>query len=297
MKYPRVQELKRFHEELWAKVAGSEINSLEKAKHSRARVEDLARLIELYRSVKNFDRCLAISREANRKFPNSWLLKLAAGKALYHRYLHRRSRGDGERAVEFLQQARSLNPKCERALLYLAALLFEFGQRAEAAAVAEELVQIAPQNERAKRLRARITDLDREVKTAAPARRPTVQLTPDAEILDSLLEKLKGEEAIYGAMIYDSRGHVSHKHMVSNEHFQMEGHEESLIKLAKAFDTASERMGIGHLQSSSIEGDPWRIYFADLSGCTLAVLANRSFGASSFESIASRFSIDVVNNR
>jgi len=299
-RFPRSSELKRLHDTIWEKVARQEIAILERSLRSGGRVEDAARLIELYRSLKEYDRSLANAQEWERKVPESWLLKLAKGKALYHRFLAKRSKDDGQKAVEALRASVRIKPGCARALLYLAALLAELGRRDEALSAAEDLVAVAPGNERATRLRAKLlaakpSPAAKDAAARRAAKGTRARSGADPEVLEGLLERLKAFPSIYGALIFDPEFNVILRHALPNEHFAIDGHEASVALLAKAARASTERIGIGGLNTCSIEGDPWRIHLAEITGGTLAVLSNKAFDAGQFEQIAGRFTMDLVS--
>lgn len=117
-RFPASKEIQQLYAKLWAQSAAAEIRSLGRAWRAQPRVEDAARLIELHRSVRDFDVAVKTAEEAEAKFPDSWLLKLAIGKTLYHRFLVFRHAEDGKRAAEALRQARAIKSDCSRALVY-----------------------------------------------------------------------------------------------------------------------------------------------------------------------------------
>jgi tetratricopeptide (TPR) repeat protein len=296
--YPKATELRKLHETLLAKAAASEIQVLERALRSGATAEELARLIELHRSLRNFDRCLQVVQEAERRFPDSWLLKLAAGKAFYHRYVLGRSRDDGLRAVESLRRVWKMKPDCARALLYLSALLCELGQREEAAAAADDLVHLAPTNERAKRLRARLRD--GAPRSAQPERQRVAapgQGRPPSEpaVLAGVMEELVGNPAVLGAFIFDAEGATLKKHVVHANRFDMDGHEGSIFALARAARFASENIGIGDLRTCLIEAASFRVHIADLGTSMVAAFSERTFAAADFEKMIKRPPLEVVS--
>jgi tetratricopeptide (TPR) repeat protein len=296
--FPEAPEPRRLHETLWSEAAGAEVAALEQAVATAPRVEDMVRLIELHRSLKNFDRCLTVIREAERRFRDSWPVKLAAGKALYHRFLNKRSPEDGAKAVEFLRQAIHLKPDCTRAFLYLAALLAERGRPADALRVADALLKLTPGDERARRLRTRLAGMRPAGEPPAGGAKKAGTGAGKGDLTQSLaglLERLRENPAVFGALLFGAEGNLIGSHAVPNEHFAVEGHEAAVAVLAKAARTAADRIGIGRLRTCSIEGDPWRIYFGEVGGGTLAVLANRSLDAAGFDATVQRFSLEVVN--
>jgi tetratricopeptide (TPR) repeat protein len=295
--YPRSPEIKKLHDSLWAQAAGSEIEALERRLRTEAKPEVMARLIELLRSVKNFERCMAVSREAERKFPESWMVRLAIGKALYHRFLARKSREDGRKAAEYLREAARRKPDCTGAYLYLATLLSDLGMAREAVSAAEELVRLVPRDGRARRLRDKLSAAAGIPKTAG-SRLAIVKEGRGAggsEVLGGLIEKLQANRSVYGAFVFGSDGSVLVRHGTPNEHFAFEGHDGAVAVLGHAAQAAAERMGIGRLHTCTIEGDPWRIYFGDIGGGVLAVLSGRNFDPNDFESLVTRFSLEPVN--
>lgn len=299
MNFPHSADLKRLHECLLAQAAGEEIRALERLVRMGGRIEDHARLIELHRSVKNFDRSIRVAQEADRRFPDSWILKLAAGKALFHQFLLTRSQEQGQKAAECLRQARKLKPDCARAILYLAALLAELGLRSQAVACAEELIRIAPGSVRAKRLRERLAVAPRKAEAPAPPkgkRAPGAapKIPFDPELLSDLMQKLQGNPAIYGSFLFDSDGSSLHSHVGSDDIFTLENHQDAIAALARSAQGATEKIGIGHLQTCVIEGNPWRIYIGELSGKTLMVFSDRAFSVDQFETLANRYSMNLV---
>jgi tetratricopeptide (TPR) repeat protein len=298
--HPRSPEIKKLHDSLWAQAAGAEIDALERRLRTEAKPELHARLIELHRSVKNFDRCMAASREAERKFPDSWMVRLAIGKALYHRFLARKSREDGKKAAEYLREAARRKPDCTGAYLYLATLLSDLGMAREAASAAEELLRLVPKDARARRLRDKLSVAAGIPKTAA-SRPPAGGAgregrSAGSEVLGGLIEKLQANRNVYGAFVFGSDGSVLVRHGTPNEHFAFEGHDGAIAALGRSTQAAAERMGIGRLHTCTIEGDPWRIYFGDIGGGgVLAVLSGRNFDPNDFESLVTRFSLESVN--
>ena len=297
--YPKAGELRKLHEALLAKAAAAEIQVLERSFRSGATAEELARLIELHRSLRNFERCLQVAEEAERRFPDSWLLKLASGKAYYHRFVLGRSRDDGLRAVQSLRQVWKMKPDCARALLYLSALLCELGQREEAAAAADDLVHLAPTNERAKRLRARLREgaprpgKPERRKSAAPpgpARDPS-----EPAALAKIMDELVGNPTVLGAFIFDSEGATLKKHNVHGNRFDMDGHDGSVAALTRSARFASENIGIGHLRTCLIEGASFRIHIGDMGSSMVAAFSERTFAAADFEKLLKRPPLEVVS--
>ncbi len=297
--YPKASDVRKLHEALLAKAAAAEIQSLERSFRSGATAEELARLIELHRSLRNFERCFQVAHEAERRFPDSWLLKLAAGKACYHRFVLSRSRDDGLRAVGYLRQVWKMKPDCARALLYLTALLCELGQRAEAIAAADDLVLLAPTNERAKRLRSRVRE--GAPRSGPPERqkagaRPTSAGAPsEPAVLAGIMDSLRGNTAVLGGFIFDAEGATLKRHVVHVDRLEMEGHDASVAALARSARGASEKIGIGKLRTCLIEGASFRIHIGDLGGSTLTVFSERTFAGAEFERLLTRTSLEVVN--
>src|SRR5262249_13957733 len=118
--------------------------------------EDLARLIELHRSVQAFDRAIELCASGEEEFPDSWLIYLAAGKAYYNRSLTNRSIEDAEEAARCLRHAHGLKADSARALLYLSAVLIWAGDHEEAKAAAAELARLAPHSSQLKELQTRL---------------------------------------------------------------------------------------------------------------------------------------------
>ncbi len=291
---PRAVELRKLHDSLWAEIAGAEIKALEKITRSGGEVQDFARLIELYRSLKRFDRCIAVAQAAEKKFSDSWVLKLAAGKALYHRFVSTRTPEDGRKAADVLRQVVRKKADCSRAWLYLAALLAELGQQAEAAQAADELVRLAPGNERARKLHTRLHGASAAGKHRKQAAAGRPRAGAEGDLLAGFMAKLRENSAVMGAVVFDGEGAVADRYSVKNDLFALEGHESTLSALGKCAGGAADRMGIGRLRLCVIEGEEWRMFFAQVAGGTVAVLATRAFSASAFESMAGRFSLDCV---
>ena len=196
---------------------------------------------------------MEVGSEAERRFPDSWLVQLAVGKALYHRFIQTRAPEDGKRAADHLRKAWKLNPECARALLYLAALLGEIGLREEAVSVADALVRLVPGNDRARSLRARLSG--RAPARREPARRPAGRpASPGKELLGGLMAKLRDNRAVRAALVLETGNEVLDRHTAEGAPFTLDGREPSVAALAKAARAAADRMGIGRLDTCSIRG-------------------------------------------
>ncbi len=294
-RFPASPEIQQLYAKLWAQSAAAEIRSLERGWRSQPRVEDAARLVELHRSVRNFDVAIRTAEEAEAKFPDSWLLKLAVGKTLYHRFLVSRNAEDGKRAAEALRQARTIKSDCSRALVYLTALLAETGPRSDAIAAAEELARIAPHSTQAQSFRQKLTGAS-AASTAAPEAGPPAQTAADSdeELTSLLLAELRQIPEVCATIIFHPDGGPVRQHFVPNELFAAENCQQAVASLAAGLHGAAERMGIGRLNTCVVEGDPWWIYLAEVAGKSVVILARKGFKSSAFERLMNRFMTETV---
>ncbi len=289
-RFPESEELMALRQRAMKFLALEECRELDTRMNRSPRPETAAKIIEIRRSLNDFRACEKIARRWGKRFPDSWILLFAVAKYLFQRSLVEQDPKISTRCLNYLEQAAALAPENYKTLLYLATLLHQLGKKSQALHVAEKLTTLFPKDQRARSLSACIRRARGESEALAKESKSDVD-----DSRESLLATLKDSPSVHGVHVQvprapDAEGEPRQaSHFRESDVFQFDRGEEILGNLIHSLKTASQRIGIGDLESAVVVGASWNMYYLDAGDEESLFCTTKEFKEDQFAQLAARF--------
>ncbi|MEK7867241.1 MAG: tetratricopeptide repeat protein [Planctomycetota bacterium] len=169
-KYPASEHVHTTHQYILRTHLQNRIRDLNRKLAQNPTPGDYAALAQLYyKDLGDRDAALETCRRGSVPFPNDENLHLVDGLVRYDRFHEDFLAKDGQRAVEHLEKAASLNARNYKAHALLAQMFVEIGALGRAKESLKTVLRLAPEDDRARQMLARVT-------SAAPGTAPETDL-------------------------------------------------------------------------------------------------------------------------
>ncbi len=246
------------------KLAIEECRELQAKLATAPRPESVAKIIEIRRSLNDFKNCEKMCKKWSGQFNESWVLQFAIAKYLFQRSMIEKDPKISERCLNQLEVATRLNPDNYKTLLYLATLQQQLGKKSKALKTAERLVELYPEDARARSLYDYIGGPNRRVSKASANSSPVETADPQ-----EIFSEIRSLPSVQAALLNDEQDgtyQTVDSHFKATEEFNWEKGEEVLMNLLHSMETSSQRMGIGQLEGFELKSDAWGIHFQGYEG-------------------------------
>ena len=273
--FPRSRKLRQSYRNLKKKKILTSLHRAQLRVQKKPTVESVVQYCELLRLAGKRMKAAKVARKADRKYPDHWQIQLVLGKLKYDDFRRKGDEDDGWAAVEHLDNSRCLEPSNYTTLILLAITLTRLRSFEDALAIIDEVLQVAPEDQRALGLKGRVErvlgeqpsgDLpigDRTGRQAA-ASRPSGAAR---EILERIM-KIPGAVGTHhfgaGSKLLDSS-------VRENQVFNFDVSKDVFESMAAACQFDTHRIGLGEFHSCSLSGEGWSVdYHTTAAGPVLA---------------------------
>jgi tetratricopeptide (TPR) repeat protein len=261
-----------------------------------------------YHDLGDVDKAMDISRRGLEKFPKSEGLHFLDGQIRFDRFHNEFIARDGEKCLEHLRVAATLNPQNYRALLLLARLYGELGLTKQAREQIAALRRIAPDDETVAGLEKALPpeplfeDLDDALGAAEQTRgvppgaaavaalfgvRSGVQRpAADPARIQGVLKTLVDPAWALGAFAFTTEG----QNLGYEVRPDLDGSawQQALIAIHHAAEIASRRMDIGNFHAGTLDCPTRRIHIRERGTLIMALIARSNSRTNEVESALSQ---------